>query len=93
MTFELGRLVATPAAIAFCEKHKVDLLSLVRRHQSRDWGDLERDDKEANERALTTGARIFSSYRVADDRIWIITDAADDDQVRASTCVLLPSDY
>lgn len=93
MKFELGQLVATPACIAFCETHKVEILDLVRRHHSGDWGDLEDEDKQANEAALKNGARLLSSYRVGDDRVWILTEAAGDDHRRASTCVMLPSDY
>ena len=93
MKFELGALVATPACLRYCEKHGADLIGLVRRHHSGDWGDLEREDKQANEDALKSGARILSSYRVGDDRVWILTEAAGDDARRASTCAMLPSDY
>lgn len=45
--------------------------------------------------ALQTGARIFSAYEVGDcrERVWVITDAKDDDGHRLSTCVLMPADY
>jgi len=93
MRFELGRLLATPACIRFCEQHGVDLIDLVRRHHSGDWGDLEAEDKRANEDALQSGARVFSSYRVGDDRVWIITNAADDAGNRDATTAMIPSDY
>lgn len=93
MKFELGTTVATPACLSYCEAHGVNLVGLLRRHHSGDWGDLEREDKKANEDALHSGARIFSSYRVGDDRVWIITDATDDAGRRASTTCLMPSDY
>ena len=39
--FRLGRVVATPAALALLEKHGVASVTLLnRRHQSGDWGDL-----------------------------------------------------
>jgi hypothetical protein len=86
--FELGRTVATPAALKFCEQHSVNLADLLGRHVSADWGDLTKDDVKANEDAIAFGARVFSSYKVGDDKVWVITEAD-----RSSTCVLLPSDY
>lgn len=71
-----------------------EILHCLSRHFSGDWGDLVRDDKKANERALKTGGRILSSYKFSNGRkLWIITDAADDEGVRHCTTCLLPSDY
>ncbi|WP_284087407.1 hypothetical protein [Acinetobacter nosocomialis] len=86
--FALGQVVSTPNALAFAESHKIDLLQLLNRHQTGDWGDLEDDDKEANEEALVNDTRIFSSYSIAEDKIWIITEAD-----RSFTTFLMPSDY
>ena len=86
--FEFGITVATPAAVKFCEEHNVEAASLLRRHAMGDWGDLEDADLKANRDAVAFGARIFSSYKLGDDRVWVITEAD-----RSSTCVLLPSDY
>lgn len=63
---------------------------LLGRHLSGDWGDLDREDKAHNERALKSGQeRIFSSYQVtADLKIWIITEWD-----RSVTTVLLPEEY
>ena len=86
--FALGQVVSTPNALAFAESHKINLLQLLNRHQTGDWGDLEDDDKEANEEALVNDTRIFSSYSIAKDKIWIITEAD-----RSFTTFLMPSDY
>lgn len=87
--FELGKVVITPSALDFCERHQgVDLTKLLERHQKGDWGDLDPDDKKANDRAVQQGMRIFSAYEFEDERIWIITEAD-----RSSTCILLPEDY
>ncbi len=86
--FNLGSVVATPAALAFCGKHQVNPLHLLVRHIGGDWGDLEQADVTANENALAYGDRIFSSYNVGDGKVWVITEAD-----RSSTCILLPSDY
>jgi hypothetical protein len=82
-------VVATPAALALlgdCGKAPSEYLG---RHLSGDWGDLDAHDRRENERALKTGARLFSSYAVGpQNKLWIITEAD-----RSSTTILLPSDY
>jgi len=36
----------------------------LRRHLNGDWGDLEPEDRQANDAALRDGDRLFSSYKV-----------------------------
>ena len=61
---------------------------------SGDWGDLDDEDRQANELALVDGSRLLSSYRLRDGtKIWIITEAADERGRREATTTLLPSDY
>jgi len=86
--FGLGQVVATPAAIEFCEVNAVDPLTFVRRHCHGDFGDMDRDDIAANTQAIKSGARVFSSYQVGTKKVWVITEAD-----RSSTCVLLPEEY
>lgn len=86
--FELGQVVITRAAMAFCDCNDVDAVGLVRRHASGDWGDLDRDDVDANVDAVRHDLRIFSSYSLEAGKLWVITEAD-----RSSTCVLLPEDY
>lgn len=74
--------------------NEFEIITCLSRHLSGDWGNLVKDDKLANERALKTGDRILSSYKFGDGRkMWIITDAENDNGVRELTTVLLPSDY
>jgi hypothetical protein len=86
--FEMGRLVATPEALAFCDEHLIAMIGLVRRHLRYDWGNLSDDDKKANDEALRDGSRILSAYEFPEGKLWIITEAD-----RSSTCILLPSEY
>ena len=89
-----GRLVATPAALAEVERSGDDLLLFIRRHLAGDWGDLDARDKQVNEQALTDGSRLLSSYKLSNGRkVWVITEAADEDGVRYATTVLRPEDY
>ena len=99
--FSGGELRASHGiAIAFMQDPKT-LHPFLDRHFCGDWGDLSDDDKQANEDALFDGSRIFSAYQVpachererGPVKIWIITDAQDDDGNRENTCVLYPSEY
>ena len=86
--FALGQVVSTPNALRFAEAEYIDLLALLVRHQSGDWGDVSEKDRESNEEALLMPLRIMSSYKFSNDKIWIITEAD-----RSVTTILLPSDY
>jgi hypothetical protein len=87
--FPLGRIVATPGAIDLIRSAGEDLLpALLERHRSGDWGDVPEEDARENEFSVRHGFRIVSSYRVAGERLWVIT-AGD----RSFTTLLLPSEY
>lgn len=93
-TIALGRIVATPGAIEALQEAGVHPLALLNRHATKDWGDLDEHDKRCNESALKDGSRILSAYTLSPDvKVWIITEAENDDGQRESTCVLLPEEY
>ena len=86
--FPLGRLLATPGALAIAHTACLDLAALVARHQTGDWGDLGAEDRAANARALRTGARLLSRYDTPAGTLWVITEAD-----RSATTVLRPDEY
>jgi len=87
--FPLGRLTATPAALAALRDTGGDIGGLLWQHSHGDWGVLGGEDWDANDVAVKTGGRILSSYSLKDgEKVWVITEAD-----RSSTCVLLPDDY
>jgi hypothetical protein len=51
-TFYLGRLLATPGALAACEEPGVNPVSLLIRHARQDRGTLSTADKQENGRVL-----------------------------------------
>jgi hypothetical protein len=74
--FRIGRTVATPGALEAIARAGEMPLPYLARHVGGDWGDLDQDDKAANESAVRDGLRILSAYRLADDtRIWVISPA------------------
>ena len=85
--FALGQLVATPNVINSIPNDEI--LVALGRHSNGDWGEMDADDKAANERALQGGERLFSSYYSKEKvKFWIITEWD-----RSVTTVLLPEDY
>lgn len=92
--FKLGQVVATPGCLRVLAAAGVSPLALLEKHVSGDWGDLGPEDYRANQRALRDGSRLLSAYALPNsERIWIITEAQDDNGVRNSTCLLLPGEY
>ena len=92
--FPMGRLVMTANLQAKLretnpEFWEAEVVGLISRHRSGDWGDLDEEDKRQNNLALSRGLRIFSAYETSSGlRIWIISEAD-----RSVTTVLLPEDY
>jgi hypothetical protein len=89
MKVPLGQVVATPGALHALASNEEGYLPYLFRHGTGDWGEVGKEDCEANDEALLLGARLLSSYRLRDGtKIWIITEAD-----RSSTCILLPEEY
>jgi hypothetical protein len=87
--FAAGHVVATPLAIEKLDP--VTMGAALQRHMSGDWGDVDADDKAANDADVLNGGRLLSVYRVPgypDERFWIITEAD-----RSATTFLLPEEY
>lgn len=92
--FSLGQLLATPGALQALQESKQTPAEFLNRHAQCDWGEVCEEDKMLNSQSLIDGSRLLSAYRTAKDvRIWIITEAADDDGHRMATTILLPEEY
>lgn len=88
--FELGHIFATPSVVDLMEENQKFndfVMESLTKHHSGNWGDLEQEDKDENDRALANGRRILSAYK-GKEKIWIITEAD-----RSVTTILLPSEY
>lgn len=95
--FRTGQMSVTRGVLELCRqdaRFAAFVSQSFRRHLSGDWGDLDDEDKRANDRALQAGERLFSAFN--DDRfpkhgvanIWIITEAD-----RSATTILFPDEY
>ena len=85
--FNIGRVYMTPGI-----QQKLSMASIVlalARHMNGDWGDLDEEDRKANDESVRFGGRILSAYVDRHHtRFWIITEAD-----RSSTTILLPEEY
>jgi hypothetical protein len=92
--FSLGRIVATPGALESLQNAGQSPAEFLNRHARGDWGEVCEEDGRLNDQALIEGSRLLSAYRTTlGEKLWIITEAADDAGHRAATTVLLPSEY
>ena len=92
--FPLGRVVMTAnlqhtLTEVIPESWDQELKTMIDRHVTGDWGDLEEADRQANDGALKAGGRIFSAYHTSSGiKLYVITEAD-----RSYTTALLPEDY
>ena len=94
MKFDIGDFVGTPGSIEALKESGQTPYEFLRRHANGDWGDLDDEDKALNDEALIDGSRIMSAYELNNgSKIWIITEAEDEDGDRAATTILLPEEY
>lgn len=84
----LGQVVATPDSLNLLQRANLNSFQMWLRHRSGDWGNVQPEDASANEAAAIHGNRVISSYEVAGERLWIITEAD-----RSFTTLLLPQEY
>jgi hypothetical protein len=92
--FDLGEVVATPAALSALGAARVNARYLLIRHARGDWGSVPVEDARANEAAVEDGDRILSVYELpTGGRVWVLTEAVGDDGKRAATTMLLPEEY
>lgn len=100
--FEFGQIVFTRGIVyLIAEKHKKDaendkdyianddeLNTALDRYALCDWGELPKEDKQENDRAIKAGNRLLGVYRINGQKIYIITEWD-----RSATTVLLPEEY
>lgn len=84
--FALGEVVVTPGALEHLSW--MQIMRLVGRHVTGDWGDLDDEDIRENEISVKRGYRIFSAYFVGDTKFYVITE-----HDRSYTTILLPDEY
>lgn len=86
--FTLGRVVASPGASAAIADAAETWASLIKRHITGDWSEMDPADAKENEFSVQNGFRIQSTYTLSTGvRLWIITEGD-----RSVTTLLLPGE-
>lgn len=84
-----GSVRGTPGAVKAMAEAKANGYTLLFRHVTGDWGEMDEEDQQANRLAVEEGGRVFSTYHLSTGiKIWIITEAD-----RSMTTFLLPEEY
>jgi hypothetical protein len=92
--FPLGQVAATPGALKALAESGQTPAFFLDQHASGNWGVVDEEDWRLNDGALKDGSRILSAYlTLKGKRLWIITEATDDNGHRAATTLLLPEEY
>lgn len=93
--FKPGAVRATPGVLEALEQAGQSVWEFLGpRHFLGDWGIVDAEDQEANNEALKDGSRLLSAYILSTGvKIWIITEAEDDQGNREATTALLPDEY
>ena len=89
--FPIGNVVMTRnVSLFFSERENgfVEMLSLLGKHASGNWGIVSKADAQENDLSVREGYRILSAYMIAERKIWLITEAD-----RNSTTFLFPEEY
>jgi hypothetical protein len=73
--FNLGNVVATPAALHELAQASINPLELIVRHSQLDQGCLCAEDQALNQRALIDGSGVFSAFIYAGTKFYVITEA------------------
>ena len=102
MIIQIGEVYATKGVNEDAEKNENfrEFINIcTNRHINKDFGEMEEEDIESNKESIINGSRIFSSYKIdkklnnENDKLWIITEAENDNKEREYTTILYPKKY
>jgi hypothetical protein len=86
--FNMGKITATPNATALCEALGVFPLDLVQRHASGDFGVIDAQQREYNQRAMSDARyHAISAYPLGSAVLYVVTKQGE------STTVMTANDY
>jgi hypothetical protein len=92
--FQPGQVLCTPGALEALPQSGQTPEFFLERHLQGDWGEVCAEDWQLNDQALVDGSRLVSAYRTLKGlKVWVITEAANDQGERAATSLLLPDEY
>ena len=87
--FGLGRILATPGALALIAQRRAPVLTLIARHVSGDWGDVPTLIALSNNEALRKGGELMSFYTLTIERK---ASPAERSKTKTQICMLTAAD-
>lgn len=86
-----GKIVATSTLIAYCKENDISLHPFITRYIGNDWGDLEQEDKDANDLEINEPAgHVLAKYTLpTGEFIYIETNWNEEDRY---TTLMFPSE-
>lgn len=89
----IGTIHFTPHAYELVQRAPFEVAHAIARHKRGDWGDVDDDDKAANDAAVcaANGGGMLSVYYIDGIKIYIDTVGYGTDEVY--TVVMLPEEY
>lgn len=92
--FNLGQTLATPGALSALTESGQSPAFFLDQHIQGEWGLVCDEDKALNDSALVNGTRLLSAYTTLSGvRLYVITEATDEDGNRAATTILRTDEY
>ena len=93
MKFSLGQVVATPGALEALAEAGQTPEFFLEMHVAGNWGNVDAEDRDANDQALVNGGRILSAYRTLKNKTALDYHRGRHEGKRETTTILLPSEY
>lgn len=95
--FNMGKLVVTSGinqAIMENKKFAIEVNLCLQRYAVKDWGNLDAEDKQANEDALQYPDDLYllAAYKTCKGKIWIITNRISENTGDNATTVCFPDE-
>lgn len=93
--FSPGRIADTSGALEAIKSSGQSPEVFIAAHLEGYWGgELCEEDRLLNDEALIDGSRLLSAYSTLRGvKLWVITEAADDEDRGSSATILLPEEY
>lgn len=96
--FNMGKIVVTSGineAMNENDMFRLDVLLALDKYSNKDWGDLDAEDKQANDDALNNPDDLYllAAYKTCKGKIWIITNRISEKAGDNASTVLFPNEY
>lgn len=95
--FNIGQIVVTKSINSYMAADIVftrEIADALKRYANKDWGDLDREDKQFNDNALNYPEDLYllAAYNTSRGKVWIITNRISETPGYNATTVCFPDE-